>query len=848
MNRKNQIILYILAFFVPVAVWIVVCIGHGIYPFGSKSIMTGDITYQFIDYLSYFKTVILSNNDLTYTFSKTMGGDMAGFSAYYLFSPFNFLLLFFSNEQLPLGLLIMIIIKCGFMSLFFEMLLLRLYGYKKESVLFAITYSLMGYVVIYFQLYAYFDDMMLLPLIIIGIHDILENPGKKIGYILSLFAALVLNYYIGYMLCIFSVLYFLYQFILQKKGKREFIAFIISSFIAGMMSMFVLLPSLLSLRGEKNSFHLSFYPTMDITEVFSRFYTDSFRGNISTCLPNIYCGVLMIVLAALYFAGKNIEKREKIASAVFIIFLLINMWINTLNVAWHGFNRPIGFPYRYSFMLTFFILLISYKNVLQLDLTNILVKIVVMFSVYLLYSAYILVKGSDVIGIREVILDAALLICILLVIYFLSIKKLKPTILFIALALLQLMDLSENIYHSFYYFEFADIDEYQSYVERVGGIIDEIKADDPEFYRIEKYFRRSHNDSMQFDYAGLTHYSSCEKKEVISYMKKLGFRDNGNWSFYDSGSTAFADSLFGVKYLMAQYDYTAKKYKRYRKDRFEDENGKEKYFTYMNQYALPLCFAAKEDILSMPADTDNVFEFQENIADAVNGKKNEIFKPADIEERNLINLTESAGVYTKINKEEEAYIEWKLTGSEEKKTWLLEGYFDAPDYQNVRIEMNGDDKGEYFTKYKWSIIDLGKHDPGEEIIIRMYVKDEKLEMSNAYLYYEDIPQMGEWADEVRSANCTLNKITSSHLTGEAELSEDGIIVFSFPYEEGWEVRIDGERADTDKAAALLLAAKTKAGKHTIELIYHEAGRGISIIISILAAFGFIGVMIYDNKK
>ena len=91
-DTKEKKAAALLSFFIPVLIWIGVCVLHGIYPFGKSSIMTGDITYQFIDYLSYFKSIFFTENDLTYTFSKTMGGDMAGFSAYYLFSPFNLIL------------------------------------------------------------------------------------------------------------------------------------------------------------------------------------------------------------------------------------------------------------------------------------------------------------------------------------------------------------------------------------------------------------------------------------------------------------------------------------------------------------------------------------------------------------------------------------------------------------------------------------------------------------------------------------------------------------------------------------------------------------------------------------
>lgn len=344
MKEKHfeKILFYIMSFFIPVLIWIAVCFLNKIYPFGNSSIMTGDITYQFIDYLSYFKTIVLGNNDLTYTFSKTIGGDMAGFAAYYLFSPFNFLLLPFPKSILPLGLLIMIIIKCGMMSLCFMFMMEKIYGFDKKQLAFAVTYSLMGYVIVYFQLYAYFDDMMLMPLIVVGIHKILENPRKKIMYIITLFLAISINYYIGWMMCIFSAVYFMYRWILSDRKKETIISFFIGSVISGLLSAVILIPSILSLQGEKNSFHIGFYRTMSLADFFSRFYTNSFKGNISSCLPNVYCGVLVVFFVALYMLNEKFSIKKRLLSLALITFFIINFYFNTFNVIWHGLNRPIG--------------------------------------------------------------------------------------------------------------------------------------------------------------------------------------------------------------------------------------------------------------------------------------------------------------------------------------------------------------------------------------------------------------------------------------------------------------------------------------------------------------------------
>lgn len=846
-KKEHNSIFYFLSFFIPVLILFTVFFLNGMYPFGNKTIMTGDITYQFIDYLAYYKTIFFGNNDLTYTFSKTLGGDMAGFSSYYLYSPFNLLLLLFPNKWLPVGLMIMIILKCGLCGVSFFYMLSKMFGFRKDGIIFSTTYAMMGYIIVYFQLYAYFDNLMLLPFIVLGIHKLTENPKKKIGYILPLFFSIIINYYVGWMLCIFSVLYFIYQIVLKtdhlknwKENIPSVVSFAISSFIAGMMSAFVILPALLSLRGEKNSFHLGLYRTFEMSQLFSRFYTNSFKGNISGCLPNIYCGVLMILLIGVFFFQKKISKKERIVSGLFLLFFFLNFYINTLNVVWHGFNLPIGFPYRYSFLLTFLMIIFAYKGYRNAQGNYSAAVLAGSLIVYVLYSAFLIVRGSEVVGKNEIILDGILLLLLVAVLFICSKVNLNKRIFILLLFFLQIADLFINANDAMKYFDFSGLKEYQAYLDETGSIIDTIKEKDSDFYRIEKYYRRSHNDSMQFDYSGLTHYSSCEKKEIISFMGKMGFRDNGNWSFYNSGSTSFIDSLFGVKYIISQYDSTGKPY--VKEFEYNDKT------IFRNPYALPFAFYADENVRSVDTDIDNVFEIQNSLADSISGTENHIFKEADCTDIHIENMiTEDGGDYTiyKVNdSEKDAYVEFTLNISNEN---ILQVYFTAPGLQDVELFLNGNSMGGYFEKYKWDIMDFGSYKEGEEVKIRIVPKSDSLKLKNAYFYYEDQEALKNWYEKVSSGKCEISKITSSHLKGSVSSTEEKNLVFSIPYEKSWNIYVDGKETETFEAAGKLLSIETDPGNHEIELVYKAAGRTLGITISCISFLFLLYILWVENN-
>jgi len=108
---KASILKAFSSFLIPLLVMLILFAVQGIYPFHtsdgtSYNILTLDLNNQYISFFSYWKEVFKGNADFTYTFSKTLGGDMVGLSAYYLMSPLNFILLFFSTAQIPFAIIV----------------------------------------------------------------------------------------------------------------------------------------------------------------------------------------------------------------------------------------------------------------------------------------------------------------------------------------------------------------------------------------------------------------------------------------------------------------------------------------------------------------------------------------------------------------------------------------------------------------------------------------------------------------------------------------------------------------------------------------------------------------------
>ena len=114
---KKKIFNYVLAFLIPCLLILLLYICVGIYPFGNKSILTVDMQDQYVEFFNAFKNIIQNGNNMFYSFSKTLGGNMFGLICYYLLSPFNLILLFFERINIIDAIFLINVLKIGFCGL-----------------------------------------------------------------------------------------------------------------------------------------------------------------------------------------------------------------------------------------------------------------------------------------------------------------------------------------------------------------------------------------------------------------------------------------------------------------------------------------------------------------------------------------------------------------------------------------------------------------------------------------------------------------------------------------------------------------------------------------------------------
>lgn len=849
-QKKNFVV--ICSFIIPALIMVLISITEDYAPFGKFSILMGDMRCQFVDYIAYMKTVFFGNNDLLYTFSKTFGGDMTGFFAYYLSNPFYLILMFCPNEFLPSGIVIMIIIIVGFCGMNFNLLLKEVFGQRVSTLIFSTAYAFMGFIVTYMNCMMYLFPVLMLPLIILGLFRTVKNKRMSLLYVVTLTSAIISCYYISYMIVLFSAMFFLYLIFsdfskdYNKKEKLHIIWTAIYSTIFSVgISAFCLLSVVLSLKGQKSSgLSTSFSRNFRMTDFFSGLYSNAFHGNISDGLPIVYSGVVTIVFLFFYFCNKQSSIKDRILAGAMFLIMMVSFWIDALNVMWHGFAHTIGFPYRNSFLFSFLAIFFGYWGFCGIKDSFKKIFVVIFGVMYAEYSLYLYFTQNEYVGLRQILITFLIILLTFVCIQLMCTnwKYVVPAI--VGLFFLQFMDLYNNGYMSLdaYYtdkdtlLESYSEKEYTDYVTELTAIVDKINSEDDGLFRIDKLFRRSLNDAMMAGYNGLSHFSSCENIEVKDFMGKIGLVHNDLWAYYGSGSTSFIDCFMGLKYLLSQYDETCKPFK-------SDFSYNDKY-VYENPYALQFGFVTTDEVKRINMEEKDPFKLQNSMAKSFTGTQYEIYKPVEVKDIVLQNVQKDGNRYIKINPSEEAYIEYELNVISDNFIYM---YFSAPGNQKTDLTVNGLSKQPYFTTYDWCIRECGYFDPGTTASVRFALLQDEIEIDDYYFYYENANVLRRWYEDVTINDCSVEKVTSSHLIANVKATnKENQLVFSIPYDDNWEVMVDGKEVKTEKVMDALMSVKLSEGTHVVELRYVPFGLKVGIPISI--GFLLITVFVYIRSR
>lgn len=831
----------IAAFGLPVAVLLVIYAIWGQYPFGGHTLLIWDMNWQYCSFFSYLHDILHGSASAVYSFCRAYGGDMISVAAYYLMSPFNLLFYFFDTEHIYIGILIVTLLKTGFTGLSMFLFLNRK-NQSMDMLIFSTAYALSSYVIAYQFNLMWMDTLIILPLMIWGI-ELLVDCGKYTLYIIMIALAVITNFYMGYMLCIFSVLYFLCYFFLiseQKRQRKTVLSYGLCSLMGGALSAWISLPTIYALQGGKSNFDFesirsvigNFQRTMDVSALLNAGFMGTIRTEqISGGGPLLYCGVFCVILAVYWFLCGKAKVRQKIAYLLLLLVLLISMFLCNLNYIWHAMSVPMGSPYRFSFLYIFLLVTLSAMGWESLGDEKKEKCILAGIGIVLITLLFLQKGTTDFVTRRGAFkINLVLILCYLILFSFKCLQNVRIKQImhaaFLVIACGELVLNAEYLYLNSNQYDSPAPEKFVSYVRSMEKLLCEI-PETTDFYRtvFDEGAQWANNDPFLFHVYGLDSYTSVEKVNAQVIARNFGYSNSIMFgAHYTNGSTVAAETLLGVRYLIAAEEPQGK---------YELLAENDGYSLYENQNALSLGLLADESLFSINADETNPFDYLNQLYQSMAKEQPEaIFEKMNPKEMLTENLcmTEE-GVYQRENESGDAYVDYEIKRNQRDRVYLFYGNAGV---SNVELQLNGEAIN--LSQQGSTVKSLGEIGAGDKVVLRVFVGEgEQFYSDKLYIYAERNSILEKYAEEINGQRVDILMENDSRLkiSYDNQDADKKYMFFTIPYEQGWSVKLDGREVDTTETLNCLVI-EAPCGTHEVELVFKPRGCVPGIVISVIA--------------
>lgn len=879
----------IFAFLIPFALMFIAFAVMGCQPFGDKQILVTDLWHQFYPFLVDFQDKLKHGESLFWSWTQGGGTNYFALASYYLTSPLNLFTIFIPYEWLDMFLTFSVVLKIGLAGGFFG-LFLR-YTFKRDditTVIFSACFALSAFFMGYYWCEIWLDTVALTPLVTMGFTALMRE-GKYRLYVITLALSLLANYYIGLFTCIFMVICFIGYNICSWGGFKEFLRrfgrIALCSVVGIMLTTFLLLPAYFGLQtthAAGSSFPTGYQINIGSTADFAG-TMDAIKQVISNQLafippttteglPNIACGVIASVMAIMFLVSRKFKLREKIFNSCLLIFLIMSFIIRQLDYMWHGFHFTNMIPYRFSYLISFILVVMAYRAFGELESFSLFDIIITALGTTLII---LLAIGTQELLPILATAGIALVIIALLVLH--NKKIIKTNILCIIMAAIVVIQGGATAYIGVSTTSVTTTYEYPRGGANTANVIQymkDIEQATPELWRAEFTSTQTLCDSSLNRFNGVSMFNSMTNESITRFAENFGLMGwlSGNRYTY-AESTPITNLFMNLKYIIARdgnYNNTE-----YLTELYSSENVK----LLKNKTYIPMGFLTSADLLNYKGedaeDTYNVFEKQNEFFKLATGVKKDVFTSLDVVSQghtdyNTFPVNRTAyGNYTFSTNDSttKPHLKWNY---EAPSDGYYYAYTQITDADNVVIYSNDSPRtgtNTFYIKRPYAMA-IGYFNKGDKISVYSDLKEGATGSAHIYVNKFNSKVFDEGVMNINESVMNTTKLTGSEMDGTIYANKDGLFFTSIPYEagrteddkllgklfatdsEGWQAYVDGKKVEITPLAGALITFKLNKGSHDIRMVYIPKGftKGALISLAGLAVFVLYTVIVYKRKK
>ena len=871
--------------------WLVMLLGDYV-PFGINTPAVTDAKLQYLDLFAYYRDVLTGQNSAVYTFSNTLGGGAAAIWAYYLASPFNLLVLLFEKDRMNLFLEVLITVKLSAASAAFAWFIGRRFRGRVRggmTLLLAVSYGLMQYMTAQGSNVMWLDGVILLPFIVLGIHNAVSSRRFRLRELAVPAALSVLaNWYTGGINYLFSTVWFLYE-VLRGQGTADAgrgpderngsgarrTSSAAGKYLAGMgtgllLAAVLFLPNVIALRegkaGSWNPFAYA-WPLGLRGNPLSviRSYRIGEMSDISRA--SFFSGTLAAFGTAAYFYSDRVRAREKLAILVPGLTAWLACFWYPLFYVFSLFMRNTSYWYRFGSLGCFVLLYCAAYWCGSLPRKGgfrsrkrwaVIPKAGGTCLVLVLLSQKVWPQGGS--GSTRTAIFMLLAVTVFMGYLYAPDRALKVleapgsiakhrkilAVLLVALGLWEAFLETRailNIYHT------DTAQEYAAYSREAQAQIEALREyDRAGFYRVSQTAARITNidgltgaylDAMAYRYASISGYTSCPENIQIEFLDRLGYRKE--YDSFNIVNTSFlpADSLLGVRYILSPYKVPGL----IEVPELGSHNTKA---VYANPYALPMALLP-DSIGRSPEETEegDPFAFTEALYSSLSGEKANLWIRAEKEK------SYERGITT-----------WKLKVPAREGAgyclygnlpWLFEADYDDPKWWD-----DAQEQGRLTVADGWAFGYGGWLSPSvfyipvsEDGTAQITLEtDGEPQLRDEQFYALDLERFGQLTAKIREKTGAAVRdllISNGKISCTVYAQKGQKLVLGVPASKGWSARVNGQKVRIEDFEGCLAQIPLVPGENHIKMQYRVPGLGAGILLS-AAGLGILAVWDLSGKK
>ena len=834
---------YFISFIIPLVIMSGVYLSQGIYWNSDTSPLLGDGFHQYVIFDLNLRHILHGSGSLFYTFTSGLGLNFYALSSYYLGSFLSPLVYFFDLTSMPDAVYLSTLLKFGLIGLstFFSLRIIFKNLSAPLRLALSTSYALMSFTVSQLEIKTWLDVFILIPLILTGLH-LLITDKKRILYFTSLSILFIQNYYFGYMTALFLVVWYFCQLSWDFKSRKySFLDFFLTSLLAGLTSFIMTLPTLFDLRthGEKLTAITKIKTDASwYLDIFAKQFIGAFDTTKYGSIPMIFVGLLPFILTIVFFTLKSIKFHVKLCYATLFIIIIASFYLEALDLFWQGMHAPNMFLHRYAWIFSTLLIYISSEvlnRVKDIKLWNVFCSMSLLLTGYL---ATIYFKNHySFLTKLNILLTLEFLVVYLLLLLALIKKLISPKIFSILILIFTISEISFNASSQLNGISkewgFASRSTYNKDIPSMEALLEYIKQQPDTFTRTEKLQTQTGNDSMKFNYNGISQFSSVRNRSASTTLDKLGFKSSGtNLNLRYANNTIIADSLFGISYDISE-TYPDKY-------GFHPSYQKDNLTLYKNQFALPIAFATQslyKDVTFNDHTLDNQTQFLNQIA-ALN---EEYFYPIDHNTNPSDNVVNLNGTST-----EDATINYNIEVPENSQVYLsmTKLNFSNDKKKQVDIIVNGEKKS-FTTDNAFTFFNLGYTENKQTFDIQIkFPGNAQISFESPTFYRLDTKKYTEAISKIKEnpveVSSYKNKVTVNY-----KVKSETSIFFTIPYDQGWSAYQNGKKLQIQQAQTGFMKIDVPEGEGTITLSFIPKGFIAGASCSLIAIIVFI---FYDFQR